>query len=135
MLSSPKWGHTGLYTYILLKPGEDPAAFEKQLASLVTEQVPWLKEYKMNIYLKMQPLKDIHLTSHFMQEYEAGGDKNIVHYLFVIALFIIAMAWVNYINLSTARALYRAKEVGLRKVVGASRGNLLVQFFFEYHAP
>ena len=84
-----EWGHTGLYTYILLKPGEDPAAFEKQLASLVTEQVPWLKEYKMNIYLKMQPLKDIHLTSHFMQEYEAGGDKNIVHYLFVIALFIL----------------------------------------------
>ena len=79
----------------------------------------------------LQPLKDIHLTSHYAQEYEANGDKDTVKYLFVIAFFIIIMAWVNYINLSTARSLTRAKEVGLRKVVGASRRQLIMQFFME----
>ena len=79
----------------------------------------------------MQPLHDIHLTSHFMQEYEVNGDKDSVNFLFIIALFIIIMAWVNYINLSTARSLTRAKEVGLRKVTGANRRQLMLQFFLE----
>lgn len=125
------WGHTGMYTYILLENHVTPEQLEDEFPALVSEQCPWLKEYKMDIFLKMQPLTDIHLNSRFMQEYEAGGNRNAVRYLFVIALFIIVMAWVNYINLSTARALYRAKEVGLRKVVGATRGNLIFQFFIE----
>ena len=66
-----------------------------------------------------------------MQEYESNGSRDSVNFLFIIALFIILMAWVNYINLSTARALDRAKEVGMRKVVGASRKQLIMQFFFE----
>ena len=125
------WGHTGSYTYLIANPGIDPLAFEKKLIPLIEAECPWLKEYNMTIDLKMQPLKDIHLTSHFMQELEANGDRDTVNYLFIIAIFIIIMAWVNYVNLSTARSLNRAKEVGLRKVVGASQQQLMVQFFFE----
>ena len=125
------WGHTGSYTYLIANPGIDPHAFEKKLIPLIEAECPWLKEYNMTIDLKMQPLKDIHLTSHFMQELEANGDRDTVNYLFIIAIFIIIMAWVNYVNLSTARSLNRAKEVGLRKVVGASQQQLMVQFFFE----
>lgn len=125
------WGHTGSYTYILAKPGIDPQAFERKLQDLVKAQCPWLKEYKMTMGLIMQPLNDIHLTSHYMQEYEVNGSLDTINFLYIIAFFIMIMAWVNYINLSTARSLTRAREVGLRKVVGASRKQLMIQFFIE----
>jgi len=125
------WGHTGSYTYLRTAPNVNPQEFETKLLGLVEEECPWLKEYNMTIDLKMQPLADIHLTSHFMQEFEPNGDKGAVEFLFIIAFFIILMAWVNYVNLSTACSLRRAKEVGLRKVVGASRKQLIGQFFIE----
>ena len=125
------WGHTGSYTYLTVQPGTDPRAFEEKLLTMVGAECPWLEEYHMTIDLVMQPLTDIHLTSHFMQEYEANGDKDSISLLLLVAIFIMVMAWVNYVNLSTAFSLNRAKEVGLRKVVGASRRQLMVQFFFE----
>ncbi len=66
-----------------------------------------------------------------MQEYEINGNRNTVYVLSIVSLFIIVMAWVNYVNLSTARSLKRAREVGLRKVVGSTRGQLMIQFLFE----
>ncbi|MBN2012941.1 ABC transporter permease [candidate division KSB1 bacterium] len=125
------WGHTGVYTYVRIKPGADIAAFERKMVELAERECPWLAEYKMTIELKMQPLLDIHLTSHFMQEYETNGNRDSVNFLSIVVIFIIVMAWVNYVNLSTARSLNRAKEVGLRKVVGASRRQLIMQFFME----
>lgn len=125
------WGHTGSFTYLLAKPGTNPQEFENKLKPMIESECPWLKDYNMTIDLIMQPLTDIHLTSHFMQEYEANGDSDSVNLLFVVAIFIILMAWVNYVNLSTARSLSRASEVGLRKVVGASRAQLIIQFFSE----
>jgi putative ABC transport system permease protein len=126
------WGHTGVFTYAKLKPGTDLNGLENKLDALVEEQFgEALKYYKMVMKLPVQPLTDIHLNSHFMQEYEINGNKDAVDILFIIAVFVIIMAWVNYINLSTAGALNRAREVGLRKVVGASRFNLVVQFFAE----
>jgi putative ABC transport system permease protein len=126
------WGHTTFFTYLRLKPGSDAREFENKLVDLVESEAGELqKQYGVEIRLKMQPLHDIHLTSHFMQEYEINGDRDAVNFLFIIALFIILMAWVNYINLSTARSLTRAKEVGLRKAIGGHRGQLMVQFFFE----
>jgi len=125
------WGHTGAYTYLRTAPGVDTKNLEWKLVELAKAECPWLAEYKMQIDLPMQPLTEIHLTSHFMQEYEANGDSDSVEFLFIIAMFIIIMAWVNYINLSTASSLNRAKEVGLRKVVGASRQQLIWQFFLE----
>jgi len=126
------WGHTTFYTYLRLKPGTDPRVFENKLVDLVESEAGNLqRQYQVVIRLKMQPLYDIHLTSNFMQEYEINGDRDAVNFLFIIALFIILIAWVNYINLSTARSLTRAREVGLRKVVGASRRHLREQFFSE----
>lgn len=125
------WGHTGAFTYLIFKKGADPKAFEEKLQPMIKQECPWLKEYKMTLYLRMQPLRDIHLTSHYMQEYEVNGNVQTIQFLSLIVLLIIIIAWVNYINLSTAQSLSRAKEVGLRKVVGATRRHLVRQFFQE----
>ena len=126
------WGDTGFFTYVRLKPGADYKQFENRLIDLTEkETADILRENRLVIRLKVQPLSDIHLDSNFMQEYEPNGDRDSVNFLFVIALFTIVIAWVNYVNLSTARSLNRAKEVGLRKVVGASRSQLVTQFFME----
>ena len=126
------WGDSGAFTYILFRKGTDIVAFRKKLDEIADKEFgEALRYYKLTLSLPLQPLAEIHLSSHYQQEYEVNGDKTVVYLLFAIALFIIGIAWVNYINLSTARSLTRAKEVGLRKVVGASRPQLMRQFFME----
>jgi putative ABC transport system permease protein len=81
--------------------------------------------------LHLIPLSDIHLYSNYNQEAEVNGNGQAVSFLFLIAIFIICIAWINYINLATARSVERAKEVGVRKVLGAVRSNLIRQFLME----
>jgi putative ABC transport system permease protein len=126
------WGDSGAYTYILFRKGVDMAAFREKLDAVAEKEFgEALRQYKLTMQLPLQRLTDIHLSSHYQQEYEVNGDNNSVNLLFAIAMLIIAIAWVNYINLSTARSLTRAKEVGLRKVNGASRSQLMSQFLME----
>ena len=126
------WGDSGAFTYILFKKGVNISEFQKKLDAIADKEFgEALRAYKLTMKLPLQPLTDIHLASHFQQELEPNGDRSSVNLLFAIAIFIIGIAWVNYINLSTARSLTRAKEVGLRKVAGASRSQLVVQFFME----
>jgi putative ABC transport system permease protein len=126
------WGDTGFYTYFILKPSADPEEFEEKLKSLVERDFgEVLKTYKLTCDLKVQPLTDIHLKSHYMQELEVNGNNETVIFLNIIAFFILIIAWVNYINITTARSLTRATEVGLSKVAGAGRGQLIGQFFIE----
>lgn len=126
------WGDTGFFTYFILKSSTDPEVFEEKLKSLVERDFgDELKFYKLTCDLKVQPLTDIHLKSHYMQELEANGNIDTVIFLNIIAFFILLIAWINYINITTSRSLTRATEVGLRKVAGASREQLIGQFFIE----
>lgn len=127
-----RWDWDGFFTYVLLKQGADPKAFEKKVATLV--QKKWgdeMKKTNEGLEFKVQPLPDIHLYSNYMFEAEVNGDGKAVYFLLIIAIFIIVIAWINYINLSTARSIDRAKEVGVRKVLGSYRTQLISQFLFE----
>ena len=79
----------------------------------------------------MIPVPDIHLYSHYSEEAEPSGDGKSVAFLFLIGFIILGIAWVNYINMATARSLERAREVGVRKLLGAVRRDLIFQFMME----
>jgi len=131
------WGHDQwrwpeFYNYILLKPEADQVAPEEKLPAFVDKYLGDVKkEYKWKIRMFLQPVTSIHLTSHIGLEHDVNGSQQTVYFLILLGIFILIVAWINYINLSTARSLERSKEVGLRKVIGASRKQLVVQFFFD----
>ena len=126
------WGDTGFFTYFILNPTVSSEVFENKLKDLVERNFgEELRSYKLTLDLKVQPLKDIHLRSNFMQEMEVNGNNDTVLFLNIIAFFILIIGWVNYINITTARALTRATQVGLSKIAGASRMQLIGQFIFE----
>lgn len=126
------WGDTGFFTYLVLNPSASAMEFEEKLKSLVENDFgEVLRHYRLTLDLKVQPLTDIHLNSAFMQELEANGNRATVTLLSIIAFFILIIAWVNYINITTARSLTRAMEVGLSKALGAGRRQLMARFFIE----
>jgi putative ABC transport system permease protein len=128
------FGWTDFYTYILLRRGTNPQQVAAKLPAFIDKHYNDLPENKSagdRISLSLMPLKDIHLYSHYTEEAEANGDGQSVNFLFLIAFFIIGIAWINYINLATARSLERAREVGVRKVLGALRPQLIRQFMLE----
>ncbi len=126
------WLSINNYTYILLEQGADYKQLELKFPDMINKKVGSLLKYvKGEMILTLQPLTRIHLHSNLMQE--ISGNSNIIYvYIFsAIALFILAIACINFMNLSTARSTKRAKEVGLRKVLGADRGKIIRQFLSE----
>lgn len=126
------WARDGCLTYLLLRPGVNPAVVETKFPPIVEKGVgELLKRFNASVTYSLLPMKDIHLYSHFMQEPGPNGDGKTVYLLLAIAFFIVVIAWVNYINLATARAINRAREVGIRKAIGSQRRQLIFQFLTE----
>lgn len=125
------WQRKDMYTYIRVKTGTDPNELEAKFAGLIDKYMPDLKKTNRHDELHLQPLRDIHLYSNLTDEAEPNGNGDAVRFLLVIAFLIIGIAWINYINLSTARSVERSGEVGVRKVMGADRGQLRRQFLIE----
>lgn len=123
---------TNFFTYVLLREGVTQQAYTAKLPGFVDK---YLKRTDADDNIKsemyLQPLTDIHLQSNTYAELSPNNSYRSVLFLGLIAVLILAIAWINYINLATARSLNRAREVGIRKVVGAVRRQLQGQFMIE----
>jgi putative ABC transport system permease protein len=126
------WYWDGWYTYIRLKEHTDGATVQGKLPGLVEKLKgdELRKDHHMMVF-HMQSLPDIHLDSDFMMEIRPNGSRETTYFLSVIAVIIVVIAWINYINLSTAKSIERAREVGVRKVMGGYRSQLVQQFLSE----
>ena len=130
------WGNNSFFTYLLLPKDYPAKSLEAQLPAFVDRHMPTdgaPAGIKPHQYTKLflQRLTDIHLQSHLDEEIEQNGDIKRVYIFSAIALFILLIACINYMNLSTARSTLRAKEIGIRKVSGALRQELVAQFLCE----
>jgi len=126
------WLWDGFFNYVQLHPATDYKEFEAKIPALVEELAGQdMETFGIGVEFNLQPLKSIHLHSDFMFEAEPNGNARSVYALIVIAIFLVLIAWINFINMSGARSLERAREVGMRKVTGAFRSHVLIQFLFE----
>ena len=126
------WQWDGFFNYILLNPKTDYKEFEAKIPAFIEEQIGEdLRQYNSAAIFNLQPLQEIHLNSDFMYEAEVNKNARSVYSLIIVALFLMVIAWINYINLSTAKSLDRAREVGMRKISGANRRQLVWQFLSE----
>jgi putative ABC transport system permease protein len=123
------WDWDGFFTYLELEEGTDPKFFESKIPALANKLVEAKASDRMTFHL--QPITDIHLDSDFMFEWKQNGDRRSTYFLSVVAVLILVIAWINYVNLSTAKSIERAREVGVRKVMGSFRWQLVQQFLFE----
>lgn len=125
------WSRKDMYTFVKLRPGTDVKALEAKFPLVIEKYKPNDQAIAVDDRLSLQPLRDIHLHSSIGDEPETNGDADIVMFLGLIGVFVIVIAWINYVNLATARAMERAREVGIRKVMGAYRTQLVSQFMVE----
>ena len=126
------WGNFGVFTYLLLPENTDVKAFETKIQGMYDKYMKPIFE-KMNIKIEytLEPLTRIHLYSTNAGEPEPTGSVTYVYIFVVVAIFLVLIASMNYMNLSTARSAKRAREVGLRKVVGSGRAPIMLQFLSE----
>jgi putative ABC transport system permease protein len=142
-LANPTWSNLGAFTYLELNQHDDPKKLESKFPQLVAKYVVPEIQHDMGVSLAeaqksvsnfmftLQPLTDIHLYSHTKSEIEPNGDIQYVYIFSVLAIFILLLACVNFTNLSIARSVKRAKEVGVRKVMGSAKIQLVKQFLSE----
>lgn len=142
-VNNDNWLSTNFQTYVKLREGADPAELQAKFPQMINTYVAPLIEQFLNMNMdefansgnalgfSLFPLKDIHLHSQKPDELEAGGDIKYIYIFSAVALFILVLACINFMNLATARSANRAKEVGIRKVMGVYKSQLIAQFLTE----
>lgn len=136
MINSQEWTYNNFISYIVLKEGTSKNQFEVKLKDFTRKYMggkkfdEWVAKGNYWKYY-LQPVTDIHLNSDLNGEFEPNGSGTYVNIFSLISIFILLIACINFMNLSTARSSLRAKEVGLRKVVGSGKNRLILQFLFE----
>ncbi len=142
-ISQPNYINFAAYTYLMLRPNADVRSLESKFPQVIEKYVAGDIEKNFGVSFRefqsagngyhyyLQPLQKIHLTSNLEGELRPNGSIKIIYAFSVIAFFILFLACINFINLSTSRSLDRAKEVGIRKTFGSDRSVLIRQFLFE----
>ena len=126
------WGGFGFYTYVLLRQHTDAAAFERKLAPLYDKYLASIfAQFKIKMRFGIQPITSIHLHSDMANEPEELGSMSYIYIFAAVAFFMLLIACINYMNLATARSARRAKEIGIRKVTGSTKPQLIWQFLTE----
>ena len=130
-VNSWEYGYNGWYSYLLLQPGSDLRQIESKMAQIGIDYTKKITQNNGKAEFHLQPIQSIHLTSHLDNEIKANGDRNSVMALVFIALVILVIAWINFVNLTLIRAVEHAKSIGIRKMAGAMKKHLVFQFLIE----
>ncbi|NQZ78483.1 MAG: ABC transporter permease, partial [Ekhidna sp.] len=130
------WADFGHFNYIKLSEGVDPVVIEEKINGWAGNYLDWWEDREASVRqpgmgFTLQSIHDIHLHSHLRWELEDNGNILYVYILVAILVFLIVIATINYVNLTTSKSVERAKEVGVRKALGAASGDLTLQFFLE----
>jgi putative ABC transport system permease protein len=126
------WGGFNNFTYVLLKPGTSAEAFNKKLIPMYDKYMaPIFAKFNVKIHYGVMPITYIHLHSKLEGEPEETGDMSYIWIFSAVAFFMLLIACINYMNLTTARSARRAKEIGIRKVAGSTKKQLVGQFLSE----
>ncbi|HVX50695.1 MAG TPA: ABC transporter permease [Chitinophagaceae bacterium] len=125
------WANFYVYTYIILKKGADGKKLQAQLGQFYKQHLEAVMGKNVNYHITLQPVTSIHLHSDYDYEMSANSSIKYVYIFSVIALLVLVIAVINYVNLSTARASVRVKEIGIRKVVGSGKKQLIAMFLTE----
>lgn len=123
------WNRVGHVTYVRLLPNTDPVSLEERFKAIAEEHILPILSEDSEISHALYPVTDIWLSKSPSQH--GGGSQSAIYAFALIAFFILLLAVINYMNLATARSMKRAKEIGMRKVIGAKRGHIMIQFLSE----
>ncbi|HRP54863.1 ABC transporter permease [Agriterribacter sp.] len=126
------WGNFDYFTYVLLKRGTTAAAFDNKMKPMYDKYLASIfAQYNIKIRFEAQPVTSIHLHSSTANEPEETGSMSYIYIFAAVAFFMLLIACINYMNLTTARSARRAKEIGIRKVTGSNKIQLVLQFLIE----
>ena len=126
-----KWDNFSIYTYLLLQPGADAEKISNKSQAFYDKHMKVDMGDGVNFKMSLQPLRDIHLNSHLDYEIGTNGNKRSVYIFAMVAVLILLIACINYMNISTARSSVRVKEVGVRKTLGSVQGQVAGMFLVE----
>ena len=125
------WRWDGFLTYLVLSAETDAAAFNQKLAGFSDKMNAQEVHGKLEYTYNLQPIQDIHLHSKLVGEVEPNGNVNIIYILLGLAVFVLLIVWVNYVNLTSAKLLERGREVAVRKINGSGKKQLVLQLLTE----